>query len=414
VSIISGPTAQDSGTSSGEWVVTLDIDFADSGTVIVNYNLKLSEQAADCDGSSQHSRLNPAGGDVAQAGAQNVPVPANQIIKSCPTAGCDDGNACTTDTCDQSTEFECAHPDNSASCDDSNACTTDSCDPASGCVNQPISCDDTDACTTDSCDPTSGCVNQSSSCDDTDACTTDSCSPVLGCLHTPILCADADACTVDSCDAASGCVHTPNPACEDPPTMTTVSCNPPTAQRGLVPTEVSTECTAEVRDLIEAGPFATGTVRFFADGATSPFAACTINGTAQVQTCSVIYRTSVVGPHPIVAIYGGDAAHPISTGATVFTVTLRTVTVRVPSLILASTGLGSPPVLDRPDGRRLRSAWSKAGHSHGEKTHDRARLAWLTAVLPSMTPSSHYRSGSERDIRPPPSDRFSDAFSFRG
>jgi hypothetical protein len=166
--------------------------------------------------------------------------------------------------------------------------------------------------------------------------------------------------------------------------------------------------------LIEAGPFATGTVSFFADGATNPFATCTIYGTAQVQTCSVIYRTSVVGPHPIVAIYGGDATHTPSTGATVFTVTVRTVTVRVPRLIVASTALGSTPVSDRPDGRRPRSAWSKAGHSHRGETPDRARLALLTAVLPSIAPPFHNRSGSERPIRPPPSDRLSAAFSFRG
>jgi hypothetical protein len=42
-----------------------------------------------------------------------------------------------------------------------------------------------------------------------------------------------------------------------------------------------------------------------------------------VQTCSVIYSTSVVGPHPIVATYGGDATHAPSAGATVFTVTVR-------------------------------------------------------------------------------------------
>jgi hypothetical protein len=88
-------------------------------------------------------------------------------------------------------------------------------------------------------------------------------------------------------------------------------------------------------------------------------------------------------------------------------VTLRTVTVRVPRLIVASIGLGSTPVSDRPDGPRPRSAWSKAGHSDRGATPDPARLAQLTAVLPSMAPPFHNRSGSERDIRPPPSDRFS-------
>ena len=88
VSVDSGPTATDFGTSSGEWVVVLDINFAgtfghDDPDAIarVNYTLTLSDQAGDCNGSSQHSRLNEAGGDVKQTGAQNVPVPANQIIE---------------------------------------------------------------------------------------------------------------------------------------------------------------------------------------------------------------------------------------------------------------------------------------------------------------------------------------------
>ena len=47
----------------------------------VNYTLKLSDEAGECSGSSQHSRLSPAGGAVKQSGAQKVPVPANQVIE---------------------------------------------------------------------------------------------------------------------------------------------------------------------------------------------------------------------------------------------------------------------------------------------------------------------------------------------
>ena len=76
VGVASGPAPAD----AGEWVVTLNIDFAAAGDAIVNYQLKLSNQAGDCTGSSQHSRLNPGDG-VSQTGQQNVPVPANQIIE---------------------------------------------------------------------------------------------------------------------------------------------------------------------------------------------------------------------------------------------------------------------------------------------------------------------------------------------
>lgn len=69
-------------------------------------------------------------------------------------SGCDDTNACTTDTCAAGV---CDHAP--VDCDDTNACTTDSCDPATGCANAPISCDDGDACTVDACDPTFGCTN---------------------------------------------------------------------------------------------------------------------------------------------------------------------------------------------------------------------------------------------------------------
>lgn len=52
---------------------------------------------------------------------------------TCP-ASCDDGNACTEDSCDAKTG-QCQHLDISSSCDDHDPCTDDSCDPASGCVH---------------------------------------------------------------------------------------------------------------------------------------------------------------------------------------------------------------------------------------------------------------------------------------
>lgn len=46
---------------------------------------------------------------------------------------CDDGNACTADSCDP--ELGCRFVDISAACDDGDGCTDDSCDPESGCVH---------------------------------------------------------------------------------------------------------------------------------------------------------------------------------------------------------------------------------------------------------------------------------------
>lgn len=132
---------------------------------------------------------------------------------------CDDGDACTADSCDPAAG--CAN--DVISCDDADTCTTDSCDPGSGCANDPIVCDDDDACTADSCSD-GNCVFDPIGCDDGDACTIDGCDPALGCVSTPINCDDADFCTVDSCDPASGCVSDPI-VCDDGDACTADSCS---------------------------------------------------------------------------------------------------------------------------------------------------------------------------------------------
>jgi hypothetical protein len=45
--------------------------------------------------------------------------------------------------------------------------------PRAGCVHDPLDCDDGNVCTTDSCDPSSGCINQPNNlpCDDESPCT---------------------------------------------------------------------------------------------------------------------------------------------------------------------------------------------------------------------------------------------------
>jgi hypothetical protein len=90
-------------------------------------------------------------------------------------------------------------------CDDGNACTTDSCNAATGCVYTPISCDDSNACTADSCDPATGCAHAAIVCDDGNLCTDDTCNPASGCVYTPKpIVSDNNPCTDDSCDPATG------------------------------------------------------------------------------------------------------------------------------------------------------------------------------------------------------------------
>jgi len=74
---------------------------------------------------------------------------------------CDDGNQCTTDTCDAGTCLNVA-----LGCDDGDACTTDACDPGTGnCASTPVDCDDGVACTVDTCNASTGqCFSDDSGC----------------------------------------------------------------------------------------------------------------------------------------------------------------------------------------------------------------------------------------------------------
>ncbi len=121
---------------------------------------------------------------------------------------CDDGNRCTDDTCDAA--GGCQHAPNRDACDDGDLCTVnDTCSGGSCAPGAPLDCDDGDACTTDTCDPVSGCTHATADCDDGDDCTVDECDGISGCGHPPLDCADRNPCTVDGCDPLAGCTHDP-------------------------------------------------------------------------------------------------------------------------------------------------------------------------------------------------------------
>ncbi len=90
---------------------------------------------------------------------------------------CYDGDPCTEDKCDPSTNGCVYAPLSGVKCDDGNLCTTgDHC--ANGkCVGGvKKNCDDGNPCTDDSCDPSTGkCIhrNNSAPCDDGNPCTED-------------------------------------------------------------------------------------------------------------------------------------------------------------------------------------------------------------------------------------------------
>ena len=158
---------------------------------------------------------------------------------------CSDGLACTTDTCNESTDA-CEHTIVAGGCRIGSACIAD------GAINPADPCE---AC--DSAVSTTGWTPRATgaSCDDDLYCTTGTTCDASGACGagTPRDCSDGRTCTTDTCDEtadrctsalASGCLiggacvadATPNPAnaCE--------ACLPATASDGYSPTAVGTAC----------------------------------------------------------------------------------------------------------------------------------------------------------------------------
>ena len=137
---------------------------------------------------------------------------------------CEDGNVCTTDSCDLL--FGCVHSFNDDDCSDGNPCTTEDACSGGACVGSGnLDCTDGNPCTDDSCSPEVGCVysNNAAACTDNNDCTLgDLCSAgvcVPGVLQN---CDDGNVCTNDECDAVAGCVFSTNSVpCDDGNACTT-------------------------------------------------------------------------------------------------------------------------------------------------------------------------------------------------
>jgi uncharacterized repeat protein (TIGR01451 family) len=190
------------------------------------------------------------------------------VCSGAPPVNCDDGNPCTTDTCDavlgcqnipvsngspcldgnlcngaESCQAGTCTAGTALNCNDTNVCTNDSCDPASGCVNTPVvnglpcldgnvcngsescqagactpgtalNCNDSNICTTDTCDPISGCGNAAvlngTTCSDGDVCNGgELCQAGVCTPGTPLSCNDSNVCTTDTCAPLFGCQNAP-------------------------------------------------------------------------------------------------------------------------------------------------------------------------------------------------------------
>jgi len=163
----------------------------------------------------------------------------------CAGVNCDDGNACTDDSCSAG---QCVHT--TVSCDDGDACTTDTCDPATGCSNTALSCDDGNPCTTDTCDPNTGCVHSGTcaavcgngiveageQCDDGNTTNGDGCSSACT--------IEASGCCISEgvCFAASSCNGTPGGTFVPGGTCINNTCTPPGAVCGNGIVEGTEEC----------------------------------------------------------------------------------------------------------------------------------------------------------------------------
>ncbi len=141
---------------------------------------------------------------------------------------CDDGNLCTSDACAPATG--CSYtPSAAASCEDDDACTgTGSCSGSTCVGGSAVNCDDGNACSLDSCAAKVGCVhtNTDAPCDDGDACSSVSACVNLACTSLGgVNCDDGNPCTQDLCDSQTAqCSHPASVAgtpCDDDDGCTT-------------------------------------------------------------------------------------------------------------------------------------------------------------------------------------------------
>jgi hypothetical protein len=127
-------------------------------------------------------------------------------------AECDDANVCNgAETCDLATG-QC-QAGAALACDDGDACTTDSCDPQSGCATATVACDDGDACTVEFCDSVDGCGSEPVACDGgADGCCSPGCEGVDPDCDVPACAERGQACS-SGADCCSGSCHTRKGTC---------------------------------------------------------------------------------------------------------------------------------------------------------------------------------------------------------
>jgi RHS repeat-associated protein len=148
---------------------------------------------------------------------------ANCIQRQAPNI--DDGNPCTTDSCDPARGVLHGTVPNGFACDDQTVCNgRESCQDGACVSASPLPIDDGNPCTADACDPLAGAVHTAlqdgTTCEsDGDVCNgTSTCAAGTCVAGTPLVTDDGNPCTADSCHATSGVQHTlvtNGTACDD-------------------------------------------------------------------------------------------------------------------------------------------------------------------------------------------------------
>jgi len=161
------------------------------------------------------------------------------------TQTCDDGNACTTEACNTASgQCETSF---TQTCNDGNACTTEACNTANGACETSFTqqCGDGNACTSEICNTSTGqCqTTNTQTCNDNNACTTEACNTANGQCETSFtqICNDGNACTTEACNTATGACQTSfTQTCNDGNACTTEACNTAT---GACQTSFTVTCT---------------------------------------------------------------------------------------------------------------------------------------------------------------------------
>ena len=203
----------------------------------------------------------------------------------------DDGNPCTTDSCDASAGVRHVPVAVGSACADGNACNgAETCNAGGVCqAGAAPSVNDDNPCTTDACDPAQG-VTHTAKATGTDCSDGNLCNGLEACASggqcqagTPPQVADANPCTDDTCDAATGIHHASRPA--------GTSCSDSNPCNGAEICSAQAVCTADVPlDPNDGDPCtvdscqASGVVHSPAPNGTSCSDGNACNGAEQCQT----------------------------------------------------------------------------------------------------------------------------------